>query len=91
LSVHDGAVEGRVTYDSADRKGIVNPRHSRKLGNLIDVNEMSRPCHPEGHDRNETLTPSEDATVLGAKLGKHGGGFRDRSRNVTSERRGLHL
>ena len=90
LSIHGRTMERGVADNGADGKGIADPRHPRELGDPVDVNEMSRPRHTEGHDRNETLSARENATVLRAELGEHGDGFRDRSRNVTNERRGLH-
>ena len=90
LSVHGRTMERGVADDGADRQRIAVPRQPRELGDPVDVDEMSRPRQPERHDRNEALSARENATVLRAELGEHGGGFRDRSRNVTNERRGLH-
>ena len=88
--IRDRTMKRSVANIGADGKGIVDLRYPRELGDAVDVNEMSRPRHTEGHDRNETLSAREDATVLRTEFGEHVGGFLDRSRNVTNERRGLH-
>src|SRR5439155_14212321 len=90
LSVHGRTMECRVAHDGADAKIILDPRHPRELGDPVDVNEMSRPRHPEGHDRNETLSAREYAPVLRTKLGEHRHSLIDRSGDVTNERCGLH-
>jgi hypothetical protein len=83
-------MEGGVADDGADGKHIAGRCKSAELGHLVDVNEMSGPSHPERHNRDETLPAGEHAPVFGGDLCQHGSGFRDRSRNVTSERRRLH-
>src|SRR3954464_2380854 len=79
-----------MTHNRTDGQGIIDLRQPREFGDVVDVNEMSRPGHPEGHDRNETLSAREHATVFRTEFGEHRGGFRDRPRNVTNERHGLH-
>ena len=90
LSFDLRTMERGVANNGADGKSVAGLRHPRELGDPVDVDEMSRPRHAESHDRNEALSAREHATVFRTEFGEHSGGFRDRPRNVTNERHGLH-
>src|SRR5690242_21664880 len=64
------ALKSRVPHRRADTQRTLLHQKAVEFADAIDVDEMTRPSHPERHHRNETLPPSNHATVLASKFGE---------------------
>ena len=79
-----------MAYTSADAENTILDRNPRQFGNAIDVDQMRWLRHAECHDRHQTLSTREDATILRSPLGKQRNGFINRGRGVVGEGGGFH-
>ena len=88
--VDDRLVKSCVTHARADGQQSFRPDELVEAGNLVDVDEMGRPRHAEGHDRHEALPAGQNAAVLRRDLGQNPQRLFERLRHMADEGRGFH-
>jgi len=74
-----------MTDTGPDPDGRTFDSDLAQFTNAVDVDEMRRPRHAEGHGRHQALPAGEDAAIVGAELGQQGDDIIDGLRNVIAK------
>ena len=67
---HHRLVKGGMAHPGTDREGIAIDGEPVEALDLVDVDQMGRPRHPERHDRHQALAARQDTAVKRREFGK---------------------